>query len=183
MVPARPTDFPDTPGFGFPRRFRVEAAKTDDYRDRIVLADHTRGDLPNPGDSPAVIPARDCSARFIRVTATRLWERTRDYVFALAELQIFSGTNNVAPGSKITALDSIEAGRWGKEKLVDNFDSRRSLTEPPERPEVRTERDEIKAETDKLEADRANQVQASLDETIRSELADTRDRLVHVNRS
>src|SRR5438552_6285910 len=181
LVPARPTDFADTPGFGFPRRFRVEAATADNFSDRNVLADHTNRDFPNPGDSPAVIPAKDCSARFVRVTATRLWERTRDYVFALAELQVFSGANNVAPGSKITALDSIEAGRWGKEKLVDNFDSRRSLTEPPERPEVRTERDEIKAEPDKLEADRANQVQALLDDTIRSELADTRDRLVHVN--
>src|SRR5437773_10751435 len=81
----------------------------------------------------------------------------------------------------VTGVQTCALPIWGKEKLVDNFDSRRSLTEPPERPEVRTERDEIKAETDKLEADRANQVQALLDDTIRSELADTRDRLVHVN--
>src|SRR3989449_147702 len=53
LVPARPTDFPDTPGFGFPRRFRVEAAKSDDFSDRNVLADHTQGDFPNPGDNPA----------------------------------------------------------------------------------------------------------------------------------
>src|SRR6185503_10427400 len=59
LVPARPTDFPDTPGFGFPRRFRVEAAQTDDFSDRNVLADHTSGEFPNPGDKPAVIPAKD----------------------------------------------------------------------------------------------------------------------------
>ncbi len=26
LVPARPVDFPDTPGFGFPHRFRVEVS-------------------------------------------------------------------------------------------------------------------------------------------------------------
>src|SRR6266536_2647083 len=50
LVPARPTDFPDTPGFGFQRRFRVEAATADNFSDRNVLADHTNGDFPNPGD-------------------------------------------------------------------------------------------------------------------------------------
>src|SRR5262249_21160707 len=27
LIPARPTDFPDTPGFGFPARFRIELAE------------------------------------------------------------------------------------------------------------------------------------------------------------
>jgi len=68
-----------------------------------------------------------------------------------------------------------------KESPSNGLDSRRSLTEPPERPEVRTERNELKAETDILEEDRANKVQALLDAATRSELADTRDRLVQVN--
>src|SRR6266566_1233515 len=182
LVPARPTDFPDTPGFGFPRRFRVEAAQTENFSDRNVLADHTHGDFPNPGDTPAVIPAKDCRARFVRVTATRLWERTHDYVFALAELQVFFGTNNVTTGARVTALDSIEAGRWGKEKLVDNFDSRRSLTDPPEQPEVRTKRIELKAESDRLEEERANRVQALLDAATKSEIIAVRDRIAQVNR-
>src|SRR5881394_93988 len=147
LIPARPTDFADTPGFGFPRRFRVEAATADSFSEQTVLADNTSRDVPNPGDHAAVVPAKNCNARFVRVTATRLWERTQDCVFALAELQVFSGTNNVATGAKITALDSIEAGRWGKAKLVDNFDSRKPLTEAPERPEIRAKRNELKAET------------------------------------
>src|SRR5436309_8266438 len=181
LVPARPTDFPDTPGFGFPKRFRVETANTDSFSDRNVLADRTHSDFPNPGDNPEAFQTKDRSARFVRVTATRLWERTHDYVFALAELQVFSGTNNVSIGARVTALDSIEAGRWGKEKLVDNFDSRKSLTEPEERPEVRTKRNELKAETDTLEEHRANRVQALLDTATRSELVEVRDRLVQVN--
>jgi hypothetical protein len=182
LVPARPTDFPDTPGFGFPRRFRVEAAKTDNFSDRSVLADHTKGDFPNPADNPAVIPAKDCSARFIRVTATRLWERTHDFVFALAELQVFSGTNNVTAGANVTALDSIEGGRWGRAKLVDNFDSRKLLTDPPEAPEVRIKRNELKAEIDTLEEDRANKVQALLDAATKSEIIEVRNRIAQVNR-
>ena len=181
LVPSRPTDFADTPGFGFPIRFRVEAARAEDFSDRQVLADHIQVDFTNPGDSPVVIPAKDRSARFIRVTATRLWERTHDYVFALAELQVFSGTNNVATGAKVTALDSIEAGRWGKAKLVDGFDSRKSLTDQPEQPDVRIKRNELKAASDSLEADRANKVQGLLDVATRSELATVRERLGLVN--
>ena len=30
----------------------------------------------------------DAKARFVRVTATKLWERRNDFVFALAELQV-----------------------------------------------------------------------------------------------
>ena len=182
LVPARPTDFPDTPGFGFPKRFRVETATADSFTDRNVLTDHTSEDLPNPGDNPVVIPAKDPGAQFVRVTATRLWERTHDYVFALAELQVFSGTNNVALGTKVTALDSIEAGRWGKAKLVDNFDSRKSLTDPVERPEVAAKRNELKAETNRLEEDRASQVQALLDAATRSELVDVRARLAELSK-
>src|ERR1044071_6861022 len=130
LIPAHPTDFPDTPGFGFPLRFRVEIAASADLTDRELLVDHTAADFPNPGNQPLLLPSKGRRARFIRVTATRLWERTRDYVFALAELQVFCGTNNVALHSGVTALDSIEAGRWGKTNLVANFD--RSEEHPSE---------------------------------------------------
>src|SRR5207247_850970 len=108
--------------------------------------------------------------------------RTHDYVFALAELQVFSGTNNVAAEAKVMALDSIEAGRWGKAKLVDNFDSRKALTDPPERPEVRIKRNELKAEIDTLEEDRTNNVQALLDAATKSEIIEVRNRTDQVNR-
>jgi Protein of unknown function (DUF1549)/Protein of unknown function (DUF1553) len=68
-----------------------------------------------------------------------------------------------------------------KESPGNGLDNRKSLTEPPAPPDVRTKRNELKAETDKLEADLSNQVQALLDDAIRSELADTRERLIQVN--
>ena len=68
----------------------------------------------NPGDKPVTISAAGSAARFIRVTATRLWQRTGDYVFALGELQAISEGQNVAVSATVTALDTIEAGRWAR---------------------------------------------------------------------
>jgi hypothetical protein len=140
LVPARPTDFPDSPGFGFPVRFRVEIADDASFMRSRTVADHTRADFANPRDAVVRIPLSKLPARFVRVTATRLWRRTNDYVFALAEVQVDSAGRNVAAGARVTALDSIEAGRWSPKYLVDGFDSRRrlpDLADPREAARVR----------------------------------------------
>jgi len=121
LLPARPTDFRDSPGFGFPGKYRVDA-------DTTVLIDR---DAANPGDVAVVIPAKGVRARVVRVTAERLWERTKDYVFALAELEVLSGGQNVAAGATVRSLDSIEAGRWSRRFLVDGYDSRAALPVAP----------------------------------------------------
>lgn len=124
LFPARPIDFPDTPGFGFPVRFRVEASFDPDFKSGVTLANHTESDFPNPGAIALDITVKGMTARYLRITATRLWKRTGDYVFAIAEAQVFSGGKNVARGAKVTALDSIEQGRWSTRYLVDGADSR-----------------------------------------------------------
>jgi hypothetical protein len=122
LVPARPTDFPDTPGFGFPARYRVMLADVaGDWRD--VWSDDRADDL-NHLDEPEVIRLEAMSGRYIRVAASRLWKRSADFVFALAEVEVLSGGTNVASGATVAALDSIEAGRWSMSALVDGFDSR-----------------------------------------------------------
>src|SRR5437773_6536668 len=88
LIPARPVDFPDTPGFGFPVRFRVDVSGDPNFAGAQTISDHTSEDSKNPGDNPLSLPADHKQARFVRVTATRLCERTSDYVFALAELQV-----------------------------------------------------------------------------------------------
>jgi len=130
LVPARPTDFPDAPGFGFPVRFVVEAGDDSHFDQAATVADHSQVDFPFPGDQPLVIRLAGRTARYVRVTASRLWMRTNDYVFALAETQVISGGRNVARGAVVEALDSIEAGRWSKQGLVDGFDSRKALEGP-----------------------------------------------------
>ena len=108
------------PGFGFPLRFRVEVAQRADFFDAVTVADHTDADLPNPGDQPQRFDCGARSARYVRVTATRLFERTDDWIFALGELVVRRGEQNLAAGAAVTALDSIEAGgAWGRKYLTD----------------------------------------------------------------
>jgi mono/diheme cytochrome c family protein len=127
LFPARPTDFRDAPGFGFPARYKVEASMDAQFTAPVVLADRTAADVANPGEQTVVIEPKAIVARYVRVTATKLWERTGDYVFALAEMQIESGGRNVADGAQVTALDSIEQGRWSTRNLVDGYNSRNRI--------------------------------------------------------
>ncbi len=127
LVPARPVDFPNTPGFGFPLRFRVEMSDESEFKKGEILADFSGFDFKNPGDDAFTILVNKQATRFVRVTATKLWKRTDDYVFALAELQVFSNGTNVTEHAEVSALDSIEGGLWSKKFLVDGFSSRTKL--------------------------------------------------------
>ena len=74
----RPVDFPDTPGFGFPPRLRVEISDDEKFERRTVLFE-TADDMPNPGDEPVRLAGSRLAkgaGRYVRVTATKLWPRT-----------------------------------------------------------------------------------------------------------
>jgi Protein of unknown function (DUF1553)/Protein of unknown function (DUF1549)/Planctomycete cytochrome C len=124
LFPARPVDFPDTPGFGFPARFHVEISDDPNFARAERVATGERPLDQKPDDEPYLIRPSGRTARFVRVTATRLWKRLDDYVFALGELEVVSAGVNRARGARVTALDSIEAGLWSRSNLVDGFDSR-----------------------------------------------------------
>ena len=111
-------------GFGFPVRFRVEASDDPEFAEESVrlLLDATGADHANPGSRPVTWDGDAISARYIRVTATRLAERQGDYIFALGELEAIEANSgkNVARDSIVTAMDSIESGeRWGAGNLTD----------------------------------------------------------------
>lgn len=171
LVPARPTDFPDTPGFGFPVRFKVEVATAADFSDRQTLADRSAEDDANPRDNAVEIDGQGKMARYVRVTALRLWQRTDDYVFALGELEVEAGAKNVAGGSAVTALDSIEAGRWSTKHLVDGFDSRYRLEQIRRADSPLALRRELEAEAQAIDAEKAQKVAALLAESVREELS------------
>lgn len=121
LFPARPYDWqPDTPGFLFPARFKIEAASRADFSDARVLLDHTAGDEPNPGTNAALHRFTSATARFVRLTVTRLGRRDdNNFAFALAEMQVLSGDKNLVQGVPVSALDSIETGPWAKANLTD----------------------------------------------------------------
>jgi hypothetical protein len=128
LLPARPTDFADTPGFGFPSDYAIAISNDADFTHAEVILDN-HNLLPDHGDKGILFPLTGKAARYVRVTARKLWPRTNDFVFALAELEVISGGKNVARGAIVTALDSIEQGRWSARYLVDGYDSRELL--PP----------------------------------------------------
>lgn len=101
------------PGFGFPVRFRVEV-------DERIVFDRSGTDFANPGIRPITVELGKDAKRF-RVVATKLRQRSNDFNFALAELQLIDAAGtNVAVGAQVRALDSIEApNRWRKTNLVD----------------------------------------------------------------
>ncbi|MCF7787897.1 MAG: DUF1553 domain-containing protein [Prosthecobacter sp.] len=128
-------------GFGFPVRFKIEASDDHTFKTGVTLIwrkhDATfMNDFKNPGLMPFETgTAEDDGARgrYVRVTAVKMAERKNDYIFALAEMEVFAGKDgpNLAAGRPVTALDSIEAApRWQKENLTDGI-----------APEARTQED------------------------------------------
>ncbi len=132
LIPARPVDFPDTIGFGFPERFRIEVSTDPSLATAAVLMDHTGDDYPNPGDRRVVVPGRGREARFVRLTAEKLWPRLRgpeDFIFALAEMEVISGGRNVAldrPVSESSPL-AFPTSFWAPAFLVDGVAPREEV--------------------------------------------------------
>lgn len=127
-------------GFGFPVRFKVDGVRgresfsdklpaigndtqTKTAPDPVPFADHSQSDFPNPNLLPHTIAVDQVATRYIRITATKLAERSNDFIFALGEVEVFDQAgNNVALKATVTALDSIEAPvRWGKSNLTDGI--------------------------------------------------------------
>ena len=106
-------------GFGFPIRFRVEAADNPEDSRPIAIADMTTSTYPNPGSAPVTFTVPALRARFVRVTATQLWKRDATvYAFALRRLEVVSGGRDAAAGAPVTAKDSVERFGWGASALT-----------------------------------------------------------------
>jgi mono/diheme cytochrome c family protein len=109
-------------GFGFPVRFKIEVSEDAEFKSgRVIIAAKDKEDGRNPGTTPQTFASSGATGRYLRVTATKLALRKNDYIFALAELQVFDSTgHNLAAHAPVTSLDSIEAPpRWRKANLVD----------------------------------------------------------------
>ena len=107
-------------GYGFPVRFKLEAADADSFARATLLADHTAADFPNPG-ARTVAFAAAVTARCVRLTVTRSWPRGPGlpHVYTLGELEIMADGRNVARGAPVSASASTEGYGWGKAQLTD----------------------------------------------------------------
>jgi mono/diheme cytochrome c family protein len=133
-------------GFGFPVRFKVEASDDAAFKDGVTMVgDHTKEDFTNPKLKALSLDAGGLSARFIRVTATKLALRQSDYIFALAELNALTvDGNNAALGAVVSALDSIEAPvRWQRVNLTDGWQPGASVADSGDLIALRKDRDAL----------------------------------------
>ncbi|MGE3109169.1 MAG: family 78 glycoside hydrolase catalytic domain [Phycisphaerales bacterium] len=121
LWPARPYDFsPDSPGFCFPRRFRVEVAPAAEPENWSQVYELIESDQPSPGTNPVEIAFNPVTARYVRVVLVMLREATPGkFAAALAEMQVLSGGDVVSQGASVRASDSIETGPWGTSNLTD----------------------------------------------------------------
>jgi signal transduction histidine kinase len=171
LFPARPTDFADAPGSGFPPRFRVEAANDAGFDSPRVLFDTGTHDFVSPGENPVTVRGDGQPARFVRVTATRLQDRGGTSSFALAELQAWSGGINAASGARVTALDVFDNPqfpRWQPEYLVDGFTSRHRILDLTEWLSGLARRREIVEELSRIENQRRLAADATLALLVKS---------------
>lgn len=129
LLPARPRDFADVAGFGFPPRARLTCISDAGEVTEWPLGGEGEGtDAPNPGDAALAVPVPHLPVRRVRLTAEALWQRSGDFIFALAELQVFSKGQNQALGKEVRFSDHVAAASsWQPQALVDGFDSQRDL--------------------------------------------------------
>ncbi|MBA2112926.1 DUF1553 domain-containing protein [Bremerella alba] len=158
------------PGFGFPVRFRIEVANDAAFSDSQIIADETALDYPNPllASYEVEMPV---TARFVRITATKLAPRQNDFIFALSEVEVLdASSSNLARTAAVTSLDSIEAPiRWRQANLIDGywpqaisddaskklFETKQSLTKLEariENPERLTQKSELEKQVQAIDA-------------------------------
>jgi alpha-L-rhamnosidase len=131
-------DQTSTAGFGFPRRYRVEGSTDPKFETATVLVDQTNEAVSNPGDESVVHEFDPESVRYIRVTATELFEVdvTDDglglnradselvehqpyYVFALASLAVKDpASDDLLPEDTVESSSSVEDATWGANRVA-----------------------------------------------------------------
>ena len=134
-------------GFGFPIRYKVEVSDDAAFASGVTMVgDFSQADVANPGLAPQKIQIGGKSAKFVRITATKLAPRlANDFIFAIAELEaVDAAGKNIAAGGLVTSLDSIEAPpRWRRTNLVDGLYPGANIAAAEELPKLERERAEL----------------------------------------
>jgi len=135
-------------GFGFPTAYRVEVSDDPEFAESTVVAEATLEDDEDdeepegtPEDEGVKVQTHDgidATGRYVRVTATQLYEvepsqraashsqsderlteaATPWQCFALAGLTVRDGDDNLAGEATVSASSSVEAETWGRDHLV-----------------------------------------------------------------
>lgn len=121
-----PQTIPD-PTVRFPYPMKLEISESPDMRGAEVIGRFTPTQISLSGDNPLTLPIKDGYGRYVRLTVSNAKEEPVPMQFELAELQVFSGTDNVSEGKQVTALHPDISEKWSPDFLVDGFSSRKKL--------------------------------------------------------
>ncbi len=120
-----PESIPD-PTVRFPYPMQVQISDSPDMRKAEVVGKFNPSQISMIGENPLIMPAQDSYGRFVRVSVQGS-DKEASIGFSLAEIVVFSGSENVALGKPVTALHSAESSQWSRAFLVDGFSSRRNI--------------------------------------------------------
>jgi signal transduction histidine kinase len=128
-------DYEVVGGRGYPKEMVVELSADPGFGEVAWRRRRSSNHLGAPWGNPTVVPGEGGSGRYLRVMATHLWARVKLHSFALAEVQVYAGGENVAFGKPVRAKDEVDkpgSTRWAPKFVVDGFTSRHRLIEIPE---------------------------------------------------
>jgi hypothetical protein len=106
---------------GFPHRFKVEVSDDRSFKAATVIADYTAADYPDPWTNIIDLPVAGLTARYVRLTATKLRVEEGLACLGLSQVEVMSGGRNVAVDGLVTASDSVEEVPWGEANLTDGL--------------------------------------------------------------
>ncbi len=116
-------------GFLFPVRFRLDVSNDSAFFNYRTVLDLTTEDQPGPGNAVQVFRFARESARYVRLTVTRLAQRDENnYGFAVAEMEILLGDKVLSTGCRATGLDTIESDAWSVEHIADGVKGSREIS-------------------------------------------------------
>jgi signal transduction histidine kinase len=111
-------------GYGFPRRFKIEAGDDPEMKNAVVVVDQTAADFPHPGRYPVDFRVQPVTARYVRFTSTRHFPIDEGFIWAIEELLVLSGNRSLANWRRVTASSSLEMfPNWSMSRAQDGQSS------------------------------------------------------------
>jgi len=132
LVPVGGREMGTNLNYGFPGRFKVETSLDLVFTNPQVVYNRSAATLISPGQNLQCYAFGRHAARYVRVVANRLRDQNGSYVFALGELQAYSGEINVAKDAKVVEGSGLAEGEWHPQGLTDGSAGGGRLIELPE---------------------------------------------------
>jgi signal transduction histidine kinase len=165
LLPVEPVNFEVLGVRSFPRAWTLELAKDPDFKEVAFREQRPQDDLVgHPGGCAIVLTNLGHRGRYLRLSTQALWGINDQCGFALAELQAYSGGENVALGKPVTTKDGAEhpeSAGWAPGFVTDGFTSRHRLIEYPEYLDLIERRGQLVREQGLLRVQRDRKVRAA----------------------